>query len=172
MTFQNSLLTQLLSEAFVTALWPNQLSQSFVSPCRSLCMSVCQTGYKHVSGPCEVNSKALNRFATCKQQHATRHYRKMVASSRKSHQHMNIYEFCMISFLSSFWLKKTYACEVGLINVSKTQRLLLNSSMMMSMLPLARERVDESSNAPTNVPMSHIHHATIAVIHNRNPVLC
>ena len=43
MTFQNSLLTQLLSEAFVTALWPNQLSQSFVSPGRSLCMSVCQT---------------------------------------------------------------------------------------------------------------------------------
>ena len=63
MTFQNSLLTQLLSEAFVTALWPNQLSESFVSPGRSLCMSVCQTGYKHVSGPCEVNSKALNRFA-------------------------------------------------------------------------------------------------------------
>ena len=28
MTFQNSLLTQFLSEAFVTALWPNQLSQS------------------------------------------------------------------------------------------------------------------------------------------------
>ena len=48
--------------------------------------------------------------------------------------------------------------------------LLLNSSMMMSILPLARDRVDEGSNAPTNVPMSHIHHATIAVIHNRNPV--
>ena len=107
-----------------------------------------------------------------KQKHATRHYRNMVASFRNSHRHMNIYEFCMISFLSSFWLKKTYACEVGLINVSKTQPLLLNSSMMMSILPLARERVDESSNAPTNVPMSHIHHATIAVIHNRNPVWC
>ena len=50
--------------------------------------------------------------------------------------------------------------------------LLLNSSMMMSILPLARDRVDEGSNAATNVPMSHIHHATIAVIHNRNPVWC
>ena len=50
--------------------------------------------------------------------------------------------------------------------------LLLNSSMMMSILPLARDRVDEGSNAPTNVPMSHIHHATIALIHNRNPVWC
>ena len=50
--------------------------------------------------------------------------------------------------------------------------LLLNSSMMMSILPLARDRVDEGSNAPTNVPMSHIHHATIAVIHNRNPMWC
>ena len=107
-----------------------------------------------------------------KQKHATRHYRNMVASSRNFHQHVNIYEFCMISFLSSFWLKKTYACEVGLINVSKPQTLLLNSSMMMSILPLARECVNESSNAPTNVPMSHIHHATKAVIHNRNPVCC
>ena len=107
-----------------------------------------------------------------KQKHATRHSRTMVISSRKSQQHMNIYELCTISFLSSFWLKKTYACKVGLINGSKTRRLLLNSSMMMSILPLARERVDESSNAPTNVPMSHIHHATIAVIHNRNPVWC
>ena len=51
-----------------------------------------------------------------------------------------------------------------------TNLLLLNSSMMMSIRPLARDRVDECSNAPTNVPMSHIHHATIAVIHNRNPM--
>ena len=44
--------------------------------------------------------------------------------------------------------------------------------LMISILPLARDRVDEGSNAPINVPMSHIHHATIAVIHNRNPVWC
>ena len=50
--------------------------------------------------------------------------------------------------------------------------LLLNASMMMSILPLARDRVDEGANAPANVPMSHIHHATIAVIHNRNSVWC
>ena len=33
-------------------------------------------------------------------------------------------------------------------------------------LPLARDRVDKGSNATPTVAMSHIHHATIAVIHN------
>ena len=47
---------------------------------------------------------------------------------------------------------------------------LLNSSMMTYVLPLARDREDDGSNAPTNVPMSQIHHVTIAVIHNRQSI--
>ena len=44
---------------------------------------------------------------------------------------------------------------------------LLNSSMITSVLPLARDREDGGSNAPNNVPLSHIHRVTLAVIRNR-----
>ena len=39
-------------------------------------------------------------------------------------------------------------------------------------LPLVRDRVDKGSNATPTVAMSHFHHGTITVIHNRNHVWC
>ena len=44
---------------------------------------------------------------------------------------------------------------------------LLNSSMITSVLPLARDREDGGSDATNNVPLSHIHRVTLAVIRNR-----
>ena len=43
---------------------------------------------------------------------------------------------------------------------------------LSSLLPLARDRVDKGSNATSTVAMSHFHHGTITVIHNRNHVWC
>ena len=169
-------------------------------------MSVCQTGYKHVSGPCEVNSKLstgllkhdqTGQWTTwAKQTNMPKH----VSTPPVKHVCKNMTETssCSKSLIQHFWkqplanvltstqtprLRSTRRLVTLCHHLPSKQKharrhywshnlLLLNSSMMMSILPLARDRVDEGSNAPTNVPMSHIHHATIAVIHNRNPVWC
>ena len=121
MTFQNSLLTQLLSEAFVTALWPNQLSQSFVSPGRSLCMSVCQTGYKHVSGPCEVNSKLSTGLLN--------HVCKNMTETLIWHSYLALYLTFYLTFYLAFYLAFLSGILSGTLSDVGSAILIWHSSL-------------------------------------------
>ena len=99
--------------------------------------------------------------------------------------HLNIYLVCYLSNLSQ--RRYIYLIPTDPPRLRSTRRLsifchhlpskeaitdhttcfLLNSSMITSVLPLARDREDGGSDATNNVPLSHIHRVTLAVIRNR-----